>query len=177
MERVSLLIKENIVNEIRLRFESYNNAIFVSFNKLKAFPLNILRNKIREKDGNFFVAKNTLVERFFLSLNKDIKEFLKDEIGIVFTKDRNIVEISKILFDFAKENQDFKIQGGILVDKIVNTSELESLSKLPPKEVILVEVLSTILSPITGFLALLRQPLLDCVLVLDDIKKRKEEKS
>jgi len=177
MQKTSLVIKEKIIEEIKYRFENYNSAIFVSLNKLNAFSLNILRNNIKGKGGNFFVAKNTLIEHFFLPLNEDIKDFLKGETGIVFAKDENIVEISKVLFDFVKENENFKINGGILVNKIISKSELEDLSKLPPKEVILVNVLSAILSPLSGFLALLQQPLLNFVLVLDDIKKRKEEKS
>ena len=174
IERPGLLVKEKIIEEIRERFNRYNNVIFVSFGKVKAFSLNILRNDIREKGGNFFVVKNTLIERFFSLSQKEVKDFLNGQTGLVFSLDNNIVDVCKVLFNFAKENENFKINGGILTNKKVSSTELENISKLPSKEIILGSVLSTIVSPLTSFLAFLRQPLLDFVLILEDLKKRKE---
>ena len=50
---------------------------------------------------------------------------------MVFIKDEPAL-ISKSLFDFVKEHGQLKVEGGILGDKLLESTEIEAMSKLPP---------------------------------------------
>ena len=72
------------------------------------------------------------------------------------------VEPARVLIEFAKLNERPVVKAGMIGDKLYNADEVKQLALLPPRDVLLAQVLGTISAPMSGFLgavnALLASP-------------------
>jgi len=178
MKKIGVLYREKIIEKIVHSWSQYEARVFVSFNKISAFNFNILRN-ILKKEGSFvFVSKNSLIKRALANvLEGGVTEFIGGSTGIVFIKYDDIVKICKMLFDFSKENEGFLLKGAALGDKQLDSEELEKISKLPPRDVLIAQAVMGIASPLTGFVAALNNILLKFLYLIEEIKNKKSNNS
>ena len=176
-ERVGLVIRKKIVEEIKERLNSAQAYVFVGFSKLKAQQLNTLRDNLKKENSLMRVFKNSLIKRAFSDLGKELdNSFVEGPTGIVFVYE-DIVKVCKLLVDFSKESEEaFYLKGGFLEEKKLNKEELLELAKLPPYEILLGKTLNVFCAPLTGFLNSLNQIILKFVWLVEEIKKKKEER-
>lgn len=174
--KVGVIYRERIVDEIKDRFSQSKGVVFFSFSRLSALQFNRLRNELNKNEAYTLVTKNSLIDIAFTSLSIDVKDFLSGSLAMVYIKGDDIVKPIKILFDFIKENEDIiEIKGGIIEGNLVSKDELEQISKLPSREVLLGMAVSSLASPLTGFINILNQMILSFIWVVEAIKKKKEE--
>ena len=79
---------------------------------------------------------------------------------------------SKILCDFAKDHEFFKIKSGFIDDKVINSEEVSNLAKLPSSEVLVAQALGGLNAPITGFATVLNGTLKGLVVALNAIAEK-----
>lgn len=177
MKKIGLLVREQIVDEVKAKVKESEACFFINFNKIEAFPINSIRNNLKGVDSSVFITKNSLVKKVFKDLERpEAEEFLEGETGLVFVYDKDIVKAAKILVDFSKENENLQIKGGFLKEKKLDPKEFGALAKLPSKEVLLGMALNVMASPLTGFLTSLKQVILKFVWAIEEVKKTKEQK-
>lgn len=175
MKRLGVVCREKIVDEIGDKFTKANACLFVGLNKLKAFDFNLLRNDLRKSDTSIMLSKNTLIQRAFTKAGKeDVEGFLQESTGVVFINTEDVVPVCKALVDFSKEKEGaIALRGGYLAERRLEEKDVESLAKLPPKNVLLGMAVSAIASPLTGFLSAMKQVPQKFVWALEEIKKKK----
>jgi large subunit ribosomal protein L10 len=177
MKKIGLLTREKIVEELKEKVANTDGLFFISFNKVKAFPLNVLRNNLKDSQASIFVTKNSLFKKALSELGwEGIDELVDTETGIVFVGDEDVVKPCKILVEFAKESETLQIKGGVINDKKVTSKEVVALAKLPSKEVLLGMAVSAIASPLSGFVNSLNQIILKFVWTISEVKEAKEKK-
>jgi large subunit ribosomal protein L10 len=175
MKRIGLLTREKIIEEIKKRAENTHACIFVTFSKVNALSFSLLRNNLRKIGANIFVAKNSLFRRVFENLGyQNLNGLLEGETGVVFVHDKDIVKVCKVIIDFTKENENFKLKGGFLKKEKVDAEQFNSLAKLPSQEVLMGMAVGAIASPLTGFLTVMNHIILKFLWVVEEIKKKKE---
>jgi large subunit ribosomal protein L10 len=176
MKKVGLVVREKIVEEIKDKVKDTHGCFFVNFNKVKAYPYNMLRNNLRTTGANLLVTKNSLFKRAFEDLGwKDLEPLLAAELGVVFVYDKDIVKVCKILVEFSKEHEVLQLKGGLMGDKVIEAAQVNVLAKLPSREVILAMAVSSLASPLTAMLSVLNQTILKLLWVVEEIKKVKEQ--
>ncbi len=176
VKKIGLLTRERIVEGLRQSIKETEGYFFVCFNKVGAFPLNQLRNNLRESGARILVAKNSLFERALGDLGwEDIKSLLEAETGIVVIKDCDVVKACKILVDFAKESEVMQLKGGVIKERRISPKEMNALAKLPSREILIGQVVSSLAAPLSGFLNTLNQVIVKFVWVVEEIKKAKEQ--
>ncbi|MCF7874725.1 MAG: 50S ribosomal protein L10 [Candidatus Omnitrophica bacterium] len=169
---IGLSIRENIIKKVQERVSSSSVYFFVGFSNVKSSSLSQLRNQLRLVDSYVFVAKNSLINKALEGLDLEkLEDYLQGETGIISVYNEDIVKPCKAIVDFAKENEAFAIKGGIIEGRKINKEELESLAKLPGREILLGQAVSGLAAPLTGFLACLNQIILKFVWVAEEIKK------
>lgn len=175
MKRIGLVYRERMVEEIKERYADASACLFVGFNKLNAFSLNLLRNELRKMNTRIVLSKNTMIKRALESLGKDdVDVFLNDSTILVFMYEEDIVKPFKTLVDFSKENEGtLMLKGGYLQEKKLKGDDILDIAKLPSREVLLAKAVSTIASPLTGFLAALNQIPQKLAWVIEEIRKKK----
>ena len=147
--------KENQVAELRSIFSSMKTGILVDYRGIEANQIVELRKKLNEASSTFKVIKNSLAR--IASENTPISK-LADQFNqtraLVYSEGDPVIQ-AKILLLEAKNIENLKILTGILVsdDKtsILNSSEIEALSKLPSMEDLCVKFLFLLKSPANQF--------------------------
>lgn len=178
MKKVGVAVREKIVEEIKGKVKGTQGCFFVNFNKVKAYPYNMLRNNLRTTGAKLLVTKNSLFKRAFEDLGwKDLQPLLVAELGIVFVYDKDMVKVCKILVEFSKEYEVLQLKGGVMGDKVINAAQVNALAKLPSRDVILAMAVSSLASPLTAMLSVFNQTVLKLLWVVEEIKKVKEQKS
>jgi len=177
MKRLGLVCRERMVEEIKEGYADAKACLFVGFNKLNAFSLNLLRNNLRKINVCILLSKNTMIKKALESIGKDdVDGFLKESTSLVFIYGEDIVKPFKTLVDFSTENEGtLVLKGGYLQEKKLDKNDIVNIAKLPSREVFLGIVVSAIASPLTGFLAALNQIPQRFLWVIEEIKKKKSE--
>ncbi len=173
MKKLSAVFKESLENRILKGMKESESFFVIKHTKLSGPILNTLRKSLRGLDSEMFVVRNNAVKRAFKAGgNEDLSNLVQGSCGLVFIK-KDTVETSKILFNLAKENENFKLGGGIFNKKVISAKDIEALAKLPPRQVLLTKTVVVLKSPITSFVFVLKGNLRKFVYCLEQIKQKK----
>jgi large subunit ribosomal protein L10 len=123
--------KEEVIKDLNSKFSRAKTAIAVEFNKVDVETVTKLRKKFRESGIEYKVLKNTLAKR---AAKGTTVEALSDEfhgpvalcIGYA-----DVVAPAKILADFIKDMETFKVRGAVVEGKKVDANGVKALAKLP----------------------------------------------
>jgi large subunit ribosomal protein L10 len=133
-----------------------------------------LRNEMREAGAHFEVTKNTLMMRAVDEADAaDLKEYLAGPTAIAFC-DEDAVSPARVLVKYAKELQPLEIKGGLLEGKLIDVDKIKFLASLPPREVLLSQLLGALQGPIRGLATVCAGPIRGLVTVLQRIQEQKE---
>ncbi|TRZ48873.1 50S ribosomal protein L10 [bacterium] len=176
MKKLGLIFKETSEKEIKTRLKNANSVFVVRYSGLSSPDITALRQSLKKNNADMLVAKNSVTRRAFKDSGfESLIALVVGPCGIVFAREEPVAA-SKALWDFAKAHENLKLEGGALKDKILAKNDIESLARLPSKEVLRAQAVMTLKSPITGFVMVLNQTLRKFVYCLDQIKKRKDAK-
>ncbi|MBQ1507096.1 MAG: 50S ribosomal protein L10, partial [Ruminococcus sp.] len=105
----------------------------------------------RENDVKYTVVKNTLLARACDEVGlEDLKPVLEGTTALA-TSDSEYAAAARILCNYAKDHDNFKIKSGYLDGAVIDMDTILSLSKLPTREVLLANVLGAFQAPIAAF--------------------------
>ncbi len=176
MKKVGLLYREKIVDKITQDWKSSQGCIFVNFSKVSALSFNNLRNSLRKEGSFLFVSKNSLIKRALENMNaQDMSDLVDGSTALVFINDSDVVKVSKMLFDFSKENENFVLKGAFLNNNKLGQKELEEISKLPSRDILIGQAVMGLASPLTGFVGMLNNIILKFVWVIEEIKNKQSK--
>src|SRR5881397_3557442 len=128
-----------------------------------------LRTKLLEHGARFAVVKNTLTRRAAEAAGTDtLLALLEGPTAIAFLESGgDPVAVAKALVDAARETRVLEVRGGLFEGRPIEPSEIESLAKLPPLDVLRGQVLGAITAPLTAIVGLFTAPLQDLYGLLD----------
>jgi len=174
VDKFGKLCKEKMITELLVRFEKRPNFIITSYMGSSTQDLEALRRDLKKVQAQYFVVKNSIIKLAFGKMKLE-EESAKIEggIGISFAGD-DIVASCSVIALFAKAHEKFKIKGAVIDGKRVSTENVNRLASLPPRNVLLSQVVGGIKSPITGFVNVLGGVVRKFVYVVDAIKNSKE---
>jgi large subunit ribosomal protein L10 len=134
-----------------------------------------LRRSVKQKGGEAKVIKNTL---FNIALKQkgiklDGSKSLLEGPNIFIFSYGDEIELLKEIISFSKGNDKFVPKGIFLEGRVYEGPQLEVLSKLPPKEVLIARVVGGIAGPLIGLVSVLQAPIRDLLYVLNNIKEKK----
>ena len=148
--------KVAVVTELRELVGQTKAAILTDYRGLSVAELTELRKKLRDVDAEYRVVKNTL---FKLAAGgsmpvADMGEFLAGPTAIGFAKG-DPVAVAKIILEYAQSHKAMSVKAGVMDGRILTAAQVEALSKTPPREVLLSQMLGSLQSPIAGFVGTL----------------------
>ncbi|MFH0764677.1 MAG: 50S ribosomal protein L10 [Candidatus Omnitrophota bacterium] len=172
-EKIGKLCKDKMITELLLRFEKHPNFIITNYMGSNTSDLEALRRDLKKASANYFVVKNSVLKLVFgkMKLEKESSE-IEGGVGISFAGG-DIVSACNVLVGFAKGHDKFKIKGGVIEGKRTPADRIRHLASLPPRNVLIAQVVGGIKSPITGFVNVLGGVLRKFVCVVNAIKDKK----
>ena len=175
MKKIGLLVKETSGNRIKNSFKLSKGLIIVKYSGVASPDMSGLRKTLKSSGSDLFVVKNSVARRAMKELGLDqLIKAIESPCGLIFFKDEP-VDISKILCAFRKDHEKLILEGGLLQEKILTSKDIETMSKLPAKEVLLAQVVCALNGPIVKVVVVLNQTLKKFVYCLDQIREKKSK--
>jgi large subunit ribosomal protein L10 len=168
--------KAQIVQDLQDKVSKAQIGILADFSGIKVGSMTLLRRQMKEAGGELTVAKNTLLKRAAgeASLIKPIADDLKGPNALVLGYE-DPVNLAKLLVKFAQDLPLLKIKGGIIGGQTLTAQEVEALSKLPAREVLLAQLLGLLQAPPQALVNVLAGVIRNFLNVLVAIRDQKEE--
>lgn len=167
--------KIKTVEELNGLFQKAKSAVLVDYQGIDAPELTQLRRHMRSKSVEFRVIKNTLAQQAakntpFELVDKDFK----GPVSLVISYEDELAP-AKALAEFAKSGapKSPKVLCGVVDGKRISPEEVRVLADLPPKEVLIAQLLATMNGPTTNFVGALSGLLRKFVGTLDAIREKK----
>ena len=174
MKTIGLVVKEISENRIKSKINESDAFFVVKYSGLSSPDMSSLRQTLKGANVSMFVAKNSVARRALKEVGlEDLCKKIEGPSGFIFVKDEP-VGASKLLWDFAKNHEALKLEGGRFKEKLLEKSDIETLAKLPSKEVLRAKLVMTLNAPISGFVIVLNQTLKKFVYCVDQIKNKKQ---
>ena len=162
-----------LVDDLAEKFKAAKSSALVDYQGLNAEQTAKLRRKIKEAGGFMEVIKNTLIARGLAKLGIDLDTPLEGPTAVVFANEDEIAPI-KVVAETAKEFKKPEFKFGVYDGKKLSLEDLKKFVDLPPKEVLLSQIVGCLANPFSRMIGSLRSNQTRLVLVLKEISKSKE---
>lgn len=144
---MSKILRKMMAEELTKKLEKVNSFIVFSYGKVTGEQNHAIRGKLRSQDILVKAVKNTIAGAAVKQLfNKDISSLMKGPMAVAYGG-KTPVELAKVLLEVSKKTKLLKIHGGYLDGALLNNKQVDELSKLPPREVLLANVAGSFNAP------------------------------
>lgn len=166
--------KKQIVEEIKEKIQNSQSIILVDYRGLNVDEVNELRSKYREANVYYKVYKNTLMRFAFKEAGlEEFNQYLTGPNAVAFGVE-DPVAAAKVTSEFMKKHDQLEIKAGVVDGKIVDVNGVKELADLPPREVLIAQVLGGLNAPISGLANVLQGTIRNLVYALNAVKEKKE---
>jgi large subunit ribosomal protein L10 len=145
--------KEQAIQELSDLIGRSKGAILTDYRGFTVSEITELRNRLREKGAVYHVVKNTLFKRA-LRDGEGLNQYLEGPTAIAFALEDPVAP-TKALLDFIKEKKKGEVKAGYIEGVVYTEPQVDALSKLPPRDVLIAQVVGAIQSPITSLVGTL----------------------
>lgn len=143
--------KQKQVAELKEKLAAAVTGVVVDYKGITVADDTALRKELREAGVQYFVVKNSILGRAIEGTDlSDISSVLEGTTAIALSNE-DYTAAARILCKFADSHDNFSVKSGFLDGKVVDVATIESLAKLPTKEVLLATVCNAFQAPIAAF--------------------------
>jgi len=143
--------KKQVVEEIRSKISGAKSIVLVDYRGLTVEEVTELRRKYTESGVDYKVYKNTMMRFAFKEEGLEgFNEHLTGPSAIAICKD-DAVAAARVTSDFAKDHKNLEFKAGIVEGEILGAEKIKAIGGLPPKEVLLTQLVVLLNSPISQF--------------------------
>ena len=123
----------------------------------------VLRKDLRNANATYTIIKNNITRRALAECGiEGLEEKLEGPTAVVMSKE-DYLEPSKVIYKYSKDNDFYKIKGGVIDGKAMTAEEIITLAKLPSRETLLSMLAGALLGNISKV-----------AVALNEVKKQKE---
>jgi large subunit ribosomal protein L10 len=168
--------KAQLIDSLQEIFSKCSVGVLTDYRGLTAAEMTALRRQFRKAGVEYRVVKNTLARFAAERAGKDeLVGLFEGPVAIAFGYG-DITEPAKALAAYIEEAKvEMTVKGGFLPDRMLSAEEVETLSKLPSRDILLARVVGGIKSPLTALVGRLSAPMTGLVGVLQARIKQLEE--
>jgi large subunit ribosomal protein L10 len=144
--------KAAVIDEIKERLESADAAMLTEYRGLTVTDIADLRAALRPAATDYKIFKNTLARRAASDAGLgELADQLLGPVAIAFVRrdGGDAVTAAKALRDFAKNNPNLILKGGVLGPRLLTSQDVEALADVPPREQLLARLAGGFQAPLT----------------------------
>ena len=164
------------VAELKEKLSASKGVVLTDYRGLTVAQDTKLRSKLREAGVEYRVVKNTMTRIAANEIGIDgLDSYLEGPTAIAISE-TDPVAPAKIIAEFVKEHK-LKVLGvkaGLVEGKVIDAAGVKALAELPPREVLIAQVLAGMQSPIVGLVNVLQGSIRNVVYALDAVRQQKE---
>lgn len=150
-------------------------AVLTDYRGLTVTQLQDLRGRLRAQEVEYRVVKNTLARRAAVeSGNPDFQDLLKGPVAIAFGYGDPSAP-AKVLGEWTRQTRiRLEIVGGLVEGRVLGPDQTRQTADLPPREVLLAQMLGTMQTPLSQLVGIFQAPLQQMIGVLEAYKDKLE---
>ena len=149
--------KEEKVNSLAEKLKNAKIILLADYRGINVADVTALRANLRDAKADYKVIKNNIIKRALDSNGQSgLDDLLEGPTAIVMSED-DYLEPRKAIYKFAKDNEFYKIKGGIIEGKIMTAEEIITLAKLPSRQELLSMLAGGLLANISKLAVALEQ--------------------
>jgi len=167
--------KELVISDLREIVAQSRGAILTDYRGLTVAEVTNLRKKLREVNAEYHVVKNTLFKiAIGTEAGAQLDTLLTGPTAIAFAKG-DVVPTSKAVIDFLAtlKKPEIKLKGGYIDGRVYGVADVTAISKLPPKEYIIGQLLGSLNAPAANLVGTLDGIISEFVRTLQSIADSK----
>lgn len=171
---MNLTVKKELVARLNERLSKSVIVIAADYKGLDVGQVTELRSELTKAGVDFQVVKNTLLRR--ASENTDAALIAESYVGptaLAISYDDPVAP-AKILSKFAETSKHFELKAAVMEGKAIDVNGIIALSKLPSKEILLGQLLSTMNAVPTSAVRLFAGIPRQMLNILQAIKEQRE---
>jgi large subunit ribosomal protein L10 len=166
--------KKAVVAEVAEVASSAYSAVAAEYRGLSVSDMTELRVAARKENVYLRVVRNTLAKRAVEGTDfACMQEGMTGPLVFGFSKE-DPGAVARVMSDFAKENDKLEVKMVSLGGKLLATSDLEKLAKMPTKDQAIGILMGTMKAPIEKFVRTLVAPTSKMVRTLAAVRDAKE---
>ena len=156
--------KKEEVSKLAEQIKEAKVVLLTDYRGINVSDVTTLRTRLRSSEVEYKVIKNNIVRRALQECKVEgLEDVLEGPTAIVMGNN-DYLEACKAIYEYAKDNEFYKIKGGIIDGKVVSVEEIITLAKLPSRETLIGMLAGALLGNITKL-----------AVALDQVSKQKNE--
>ena len=129
--------KKEEVSKLAEKIKEAKVVLLTDYRGINVSDVTELRTKLRGSEVEYKVIKNNITRRALEECGiSELDDVLEGPTAVIMSN-KDYLDACKIIYGFAKENEFYKIKGGIIEGKVVPVEEIITLAKLPSKETLI----------------------------------------
>jgi len=166
--------KVQAVADIKERIENARAVFLAEYAGLSVGQQQTLRRDLKANGAEFKVVKMTLARLAAAELEIDtLDEHLLGPTGLAIA-DGDVVAAAKVLKDFAKANEVFRLKGGLLGLEYLSPERVSELADIEPRDVLLARVAGLFAAPMGNVAGLLQAAQQDMVGLMQALADKRQ---
>ena len=155
--------KKEEVSKLAEKIKEAKIVLLTDYRGINVADVTKLRADLRNTNSEYKVIKNNIIKRA-LDANGEsaLDEALEGPVALVIGNE-DYLEPSKVIYNFTKDHDFYKIKGGVIEGKVMTAEEIITLAKLPSRQELLAKLAGALLGNITKL-----------AVALDQVKGQKE---
>lgn len=165
------------VKNLEQKFKDFPNLLVTNYQGLTTPELNNLREKLKPLGCEYNIVKNTLTRIVLKGMGlEDFSKSFTGPTAVAFQKG-DPAALSKIIIEFQKTNEKFKVVSGYLDGKLLTEKEIKILATLPSREVLLTQLAICLNQPMQRIATVLNAPIQKFALILKALEQQKAKEA
>ena len=159
----SIKQKEKEVEELAEKIKKAKVVLLTDYKGINVADVTDLRAKLRNVNTEYRVIKNNITRRALQACGiEGLDEHLEGTTALIIGYE-DYLEPSKIIYEYTKNNDFYKIKVGIIEGKVSSAEEVITLAKLPSRDTLIAQLAGALLGNISKL-----------AVALDQVAKQKE---
>ena len=149
--------KKEEVAKLAAKIKEAKVVLLTDYRGINVSDVTGLRAKLRNAEVEYSVIKNNITRRALAECNiEGLDDALLGPTAVVIGNN-DYLDACKTIYEYAKDNEFYKIKGGIIEGKVVSVEEIITLAKLPSKETLIGMLAGALLGNISKLAVALEQ--------------------
>jgi large subunit ribosomal protein L10 len=166
--------KAAVIDEIAAEIQQADAIYAVDYRGISVPAAAELRTKLRDADATFRIVKNTLTERAADKAEiAELKELLDGPTALTFVRG-DAALAAKALRDQGRATETLAFKGGFMNGAPLTADDINSIARLPARDVLYGQLVGVVASPITGLVRGLGSLLGGLAVALGQVQAKKE---
>jgi large subunit ribosomal protein L10 len=149
--------KTDIVADLQTRLSGSPYLLITEYGGLNVSQFSELRVRLGGAGAECYVVKNTFLRRAAKEAGLLELGELKGQTAIITGK-RDVAAAAKVLKTFVSEFQKPVVKSGVLDKALLSSDDIKTIADLPPREILLAQLLGVLQSPAAKLVRLLNEP-------------------